>query len=566
MKKDDLQSVLVGRNVDIYNDLAKLVRKLDANSRFRQVDLTEESIVATLKKISGPSLIFISDEVAFSLELLSDLTWQYNPDAIVVIVTEKSKTVSIKELFNNTQFSRVNLSKNNPESDSILQFLIQSVKEKAAFRRCKKLLGVSEKRCQWLVDSSREAIAFISRDIHWYANSAYLKMFEVSSIQKLRSIVLKDIILSDEHLLFEGFQKNQGKSSNNRKSILLSMKRLNGSTFRASVYLIPSVFKGHKCYQLWVRKVGALPKAKSNQADLLKESISSLESPINVGSKGDNPFSSILNKDSVVFESSKENTFVEHVAKKKLRRTFDQNSLLKGVIKRKEANIFGSPLKYLKHIEQKNIEFKQYQLVSLRVAIAQKKGVDELLKKLSDNPNLQESIVFWDKVKLSRVIRALLQKDKVTTNLLLQLNELSVMDEDFINWLIPGLERLGTKAKNITFLIPSNINVDQYKEVIKVIKQLRKFKCQIALDSFSVNKNSKHLLKYTKPDFVRLSLPWVRRLEGSEQKEIKLSSVIRLLESKNIKVIAPCNFSKDMRRLFILSGASFCQETIIKNV
>ena len=179
MLKDDLKCVLIGRNINIYSDLARLVRSIDATSRFKLVDVSKSVIKSTLKKIHGPCLIFISDEVSFSLELLSDLIWQHHADAIVVIVSRRAQTVPIKELYNNTQFSRIRLNKDNSETSSVLLLLIKSVRKESEFRRCKSLLGVSEKRCQWLVDSSREAVAFISRDMHRYANVAYLNLFGV---------------------------------------------------------------------------------------------------------------------------------------------------------------------------------------------------------------------------------------------------------------------------------------------------------------------------------------------------------------------------------------------------
>lgn len=578
MLKDDLKCVLIGRDVKIYPDLARLVRKIDPNSRFKQVDLKESAIVDTLKKIKGPSLIFISDEVPFSLELLSDLTWQYNADSIVVIVTTKARTVSIKELFNNTQFSRINLNDNNSHSVSILQFLIKSTREKTEFRRCKSLLGISEKRCQWLVDSSREAIAFISRDIHWYANSSYLQLFGISSIQELRSISIKDIIVNDEHLLFEGFQKNQGKASDKRRSIMLSMKKRNGSTFRAHVYLIPAVFKGHKCHQLWIREINKLSKTEEVKQQSVKNDpiLNKIESskPIKKKQEKENPFSSLLKNNEDITNSIKtknvnkdfqSNTSKKTISNTRKRKKYDQNSLLKGVIRRKEARIVASPLNYLKSEENKNKRTIKHQMVSLKVAAAQKKGVDDLLIKLPDSFNHKMRTVFWDKVKLTRLIQTLLKKDKLSINLLIQINEASIVDETFIDWLIPGLKRLGNKTQNLTFLIPSNVNEDQYKQTLLFIKKLRTLRCRIALDSYSIDKKSLILLKYAKADYVRLSLPWTRQLQGNESKEIRLSSVIRQFESKKIKVIAPCGFSKDMRRLFILSGASFCQERTINS-
>jgi len=97
------------------------------------------------------------------------------------------------------------------------------------------------------------------------------------------------------------------------------------------------------------------------------------------------------------------------------------------------------------------------------------------------------------------------------------------------------------------------------------VKKLRAYNCKIALDNFIVDSDSVTLLKQLIPDYIRLSLPWTRQIHGNEGKEIGLSSVIRQLESKDVKVIAPCSYSVDMKKLFILSGASFCQERTTRN-
>ncbi len=579
MLKDDLKCVLIGRNVNIYSELARLVKKIDATSRFKQVDASKSAIKSILKKVQGPSLIFISDEVSFSLELLSDLIWQYHADAIVVIVTTKAQTVPVKELFNNTQFSRIKLDKNNSETNSVLNLLIKSVRKESEFRRCKSLLGVSERRCQWLVDSSREAVAFISRDMHWYANVAYLNLFGIDSVQKLRSITVKDLIMSDEHQLFDVFKHNQAKSADIKHSILLSMKRLNGSKFRAKVYLIPSVFKGQKCYQLWIqennRKVDVDDRVKLKQSNNIQNNSKDSDNTNLVSdtftSEDKNPFSDLfkntaLSKNEEMLSSKVKNKngqlkqkFNVNSSQEANQYTYDANSLLKGVIRRKEARIIAKPLNDIKYKKAKLKNTIKHQVLSLSVAAAQKKGVDDLLVNLPDYYNDQKRSIFWEKVKFSRLLQILIQRNELEINLLVRVHEASIVDDSFIDWLLPGLERLGEKSKNLTFLIPSNIDESQHKKALSFIRELRKLNCKIALDSFSTNKQTLVLLKHSSPDYVRLSLPWTKQIHGNDTKEIRLSSVIRKLEANNIQVIAPCGYSKDMRRLFALSGTSFCQ-------
>jgi len=398
MSKDDLKCVLIGRDVEIYSELATLVRKVDVTSRFKQVSANPSEIVSILKQINGPSLIFISDEISFSLEMLSDLVWQYNADAIVVIVTRKARIVPIKHPFNNTQFSRVKLGKNNSQCLPILQFIIQSTREKSRFRRCKSLLGVSEKRCQWLVNSSREAIAFISRDMHWYANTSYLDLFGISSISKLRSITVKDLIVDDEHELFDSFQKNLVKGEESKRSIMLSMKRLNGSTFRSNAYLIPSVYKSHKCYQLWIREINSLTETDDDKSNVKSRSplssLSSIEYSADRAEKAideTNPFADLIRREEAVASpNSKRNTHENlethqsnndtKISKQNHKKSnYDQKSLLKGIIRRKEARIVTQPLSFLKGSESYQAPELTHQMLTLKVAAAQKKGVDDLL-------------------------------------------------------------------------------------------------------------------------------------------------------------------------------------------
>ena len=209
MIKGDLQCVLIGQNKPLYSELVSALRGQEAHFRFKQIENSKKAIINILKKSRGANLVFISDDVPFSLESLSDLVWQYASDSIIVILTKKTQSLSLKTPYNNTQISKLHFDKRKKETILQLQFLIQTAFIKTEFRKCKTLLGVSEKRCQWLVDSSREAVAFITRDLHLYANRTYLNLFHIDSIQALRSEPVRGFILEDEHHLFDGFQKNQ---------------------------------------------------------------------------------------------------------------------------------------------------------------------------------------------------------------------------------------------------------------------------------------------------------------------------------------------------------------------
>ena len=508
------------------------------------------------------------------MQLLSDLVWQYASDAIVVILTRKTQTTSLKTPFNNTQFSKLHFTKSSKETGLFLQFLIQSAQLKSEFRRCKSLLGISEKRCQWLVDSSREAIAFISRDLHLYANTTYLNMFQIDSVQALRSISVTDIIVADEHQLFDSFQRNQAKNSDMNHSLILSMKKKNGSVFRANTYVIPSVYKGRKCFQLWVRPMGEsnLLVTNTNKIESVITPSDFLTSTLENANKkngtelkaqvANNPFGVVFPNNGITSATTNQDNCAQNEVKKE---RVKPSTLFKAIIKRKEATLSTQRLTQLKVNERKSKLYIPHYLLSLKVPIAQKKGTDDYLSKISGTNSQAVSSVFWDKIKITRLLQLLVRKQQLRANLFIRLSEASISDRAFMAWLEPGLRRVGRKAANITFFLPSQVDEKQMKSTIVLVKRLRRFGCKIALDGFIVAPNSNVLLKQVLPEYIRLSLPWTRQIQGNEAREIGLSSIIRQLESRHIQVIAPCDFSIEMKRLFTLSGASFCQERSIKN-
>ena len=575
MDNSDLQCVLIGQKIGIYADLADILRATGNSFRFNQVDSTNAAIRKSLKRLSGPSIVFISDEVPFSLQLLSDLVWQYASDAIVVILTRKTQTTSLKTPFNNTQFSKLHFLNNRKETGLFLEFLIHSAQLKSEFRRCKSLLGISEKRCQWLVDSSREGIAYISRDLHLYANTTYLNMFHIDSVQELRSISVTDIIVADEHQLFDSFQRNQAKNSDMNHSLILSMKKKNGSVFRANTYVIPSVYKGRKCFQLWVRSMSESNLLVSNNSNKVENvntpSGSSLATTLeNANGNGaefkaqvaNNPFGVVFPNNGITSgTSNNDNPSQNEVKKERIKPA----TLFKAIIKRKEATLSAQKLTHLKVNERISTLYTPHYILSLKVPIAQKKGTDDYLSKVSGTSTQAVSSIFWDKVKITRLLQLMVRKQQFRAILFIRLSEAAISDRAFMTWLLSGLRRVGRKAAKITFLLPSQVDEKQIKSTIVLVKRLRRFGCKIALDGFIVAPNSNALLKQVLPDYIRLSLPWTRQIQGNEAREIGLSRIIRQLESKHIQVIAPCDFSIDMKRLFTLSGASFCQERSIKN-
>jgi len=312
------------------------------------------------------------------------------------------------------------------------------------------------------------------------------------------------------------------------------LKKRNGKTFRANIHIIPSVYRGSPCLQLWVSPLNKYEFNQENKEE--KTPKSSLQDKLLIE---DTNAIEILNKNVVT-----------------------ETSILHSIIKRKEATIIAQKLVGMKVRKGKSTD--EHHILSLKVPAAQRIGIENLLFSEGGIGLKEKRQIFWDKVKITRLLQTLIKKKNLKTNLLVRLNEATTTDKMFFKWFKPGLSKIGVNTSKLIFLLSSQVDKKELQALLKFARELRLFNSKIGLDDFSATSEALLLLKHLKPSYVRLSLPWVKKIEGNESREIALASFIRQLESRNIQVIAPCGLSKDMRRLFTLSGVSFCQERTLK--
>lgn len=112
-----------------------------------------------------------------------------------------------------------------------------------------------ESRYTLLLDSSREAIAYVHQGLHIYSNGAYLEMFGYESFDELEGLSIMDLFSAED-------------SSVNLKSILRALdqdempddnlpivaRRPDGDSFQARVTFSPARFNGEDCTQMLVRE------------------------------------------------------------------------------------------------------------------------------------------------------------------------------------------------------------------------------------------------------------------------------------------------------------------------
>lgn len=149
---------------------------------------------------------------------------------------------------------------------------LANLEERRARRSAELALREAEKRCQLLLESSVDAIAYVHDGMHIYANRAYLELFGYEDVDELEGMPMIDLIASCDQGDFKGFLKNY-QTMPGTSELVCGGIRADGSGFKARMSFSPATYDGEPCIQVVIR-------AESDNAELEKLREISSQDPV----------------------------------------------------------------------------------------------------------------------------------------------------------------------------------------------------------------------------------------------------------------------------------------------
>ena len=125
-------------------------------------------------------------------------------------------------------------------------------------RRAQRLLEAqvreTERRCDALIDSSREPIAYVHEGMHIRANQAYLEMFGFESFEDVEGMSLLDMVAPSHVADFKVLLKKLSKGEAPPPRHELQARTQEGENFPAVMEFTPAFYEGEACLQIIFRK------------------------------------------------------------------------------------------------------------------------------------------------------------------------------------------------------------------------------------------------------------------------------------------------------------------------
>jgi diguanylate cyclase (GGDEF)-like protein/PAS domain S-box-containing protein len=104
-----------------------------------------------------------------------------------------------------------------------------------------------------LMESSRDAIAYVHEGMHIFANSSYLEMFGFDNLEEIEGTPILDMVAPDDHAEFKDFLRNFGKDGAMEGQLQTHGMLPDGKVFDAVLELTSASIDGEPCTQIIIR-------------------------------------------------------------------------------------------------------------------------------------------------------------------------------------------------------------------------------------------------------------------------------------------------------------------------
>lgn len=150
---------------------------------------------------------------------------------------------------------------------------LANLHHRRARRKAEATLAESEKRCELLLDNSRDAIAYVHDGMHIYANTAYVELFAYESTEDVEGMPIVDLVSKEDQANFKDYLRSYSKGESISQDLRFHGLKADNSKIDAMMQLSAASYDGEPCTQIIIRRDDGAGNA-AVLAEKLKEATS----------------------------------------------------------------------------------------------------------------------------------------------------------------------------------------------------------------------------------------------------------------------------------------------------
>ncbi|MBA2237145.1 MAG: EAL domain-containing protein, partial [Lysobacter sp.] len=213
----------------------------------------EEELGAMLSSHSPDLLIAARDAKSVPLERVMNLVDTSGKDLPVLVLVDSIDDERLLEV-TTMGLRGVLLRNRNAQIEHTVRAEWTDLLARRALRLLESQVRETERRCDALIESSRDPIAYVHEGMHIRANPAYLEMFGYESFEDLEGMSLLDMIAPQHVDGFKQLLKQLSKGEAPPPRFDTEARTLDGNQFPAVMEFMAASYEGEHCQQLILRR------------------------------------------------------------------------------------------------------------------------------------------------------------------------------------------------------------------------------------------------------------------------------------------------------------------------
>ncbi len=174
-------------------------------------------------------------------------------DIPVIAVVEQVDTDSFTDILSGGARS-IGLRHKPPQLLAAIRSEWSDLDARRSMRRLEAQVRETERRCDSLIESSREPVAYVHEGMHIRANAAYLDMFGFDSFEDIEGMSLLDLVAPQHLADFKQLLKSLSKGEMPPPRYELLARDVEGNSFPAVMEFTLAQYEGESCQQLVFRR------------------------------------------------------------------------------------------------------------------------------------------------------------------------------------------------------------------------------------------------------------------------------------------------------------------------
>ncbi len=271
VKEKSVNLIIIDDSFDTEERIVSSLRGTGYTARSSRVEDEEDLIQAT--ESHPPDLvIYFNGMELINLKQVCECLKKQPTCSLsrVIAVDRKGMNSSVLDAMHNGAVDLVSF-------DNIEHLLLVIDREQQALIQTRKTetmgksLRETERRCNSLLDSSRDAIAYIHEGMHIYSNQSYLELFSINESDELEGLPVLDMIAKDQREPFKKFLRNYAKTEDGSKTLQTRLRQPDGEEFEGKMELSPARIDNESCIQIIIRKETIDSEELEKQLKLLSQ-------------------------------------------------------------------------------------------------------------------------------------------------------------------------------------------------------------------------------------------------------------------------------------------------------